>query len=64
MMPFTDQILKNYLQQKIIGREFALKHAAEFFKNLPADHLKPLGKTKSLTRSLKSLVQCLKSSSE
>ena len=64
MMPFTDQILRNYLQQKIIGREFALKHAAEFFKDLPTDHLKTLGKIKSLTKGLKGLIQCLKSSSE
>ena len=64
MMPFPEQIFKNYIQQKIIGRIFALKHAAEFFKHLTSDHLKPLGKTKSLTKSLKSSVKCLKSSSE
>ena len=64
MMPLTYQIFKNCLQHKIIGLVFALKHAAEFFKHLPADHLKPLGKTKSLIKSLKSSVQCLKSSSD
>ena len=53
MMPFADQIFKIYLQQKIMGRVFALKHVEEFFKHVPADHLKPLRKTKSLTKSLK-----------
>ena len=56
MISFADQIFKICLQQKIIARVLPLKHVAEFFKHVPADHFKPL--------SLKSSFQCLKSSTE
>lgn len=62
VMLFT-RLLKIFFDERL-GRVFALKQAAEFFKHVSAELLEPYEKTKSLMESLKRLAECLKSFSE